>query len=49
MTQKWEESEWQYYREVVERFDMGRGNNSTVVKEGMAAMKEPETEVVKEL
>lgn len=49
MARKWEESEWQYYREVVERFDMGRGNDSTVVKEGMAAMKEPETEVVKEL
>lgn len=49
MARKWEEREWQYYREVIGRFETGRGNGSTVVKEGMAVMKDPEAEVAKEL
>ncbi|KAJ4409700.1 hypothetical protein N0V82_009424 [Gnomoniopsis sp. IMI 355080] len=34
MSRKWEEGEWAYYREVIERFGVGSGNNSTVVKDG---------------
>lgn len=49
MTQKWEEREWEYYREVIDRFDMDRGNASTVVKEGAPAMKESEAESAREL
>lgn len=49
MARKWEEREWEYYQEVIERFDLGRGNNSTVVKDAMATMKEPEKEGAKAL
>lgn len=49
MARKWEEREWQYYREVVERLDLGRGNNSTIEQDGKTGTKHHETEAVKEL
>lgn len=49
MAQKWEEREWQYYREVVERFDLGRGSNSTIGEDGKAGIKHHEAEAAREL